>query len=169
MSDERVCLTLIAARSLRDELFDYLSEQRDLVPGFTASDVAGHGPDVRLQTSAEQVKGRADEIMVRTILQAQEATAPGAAQDGIRGIENGLLDHAGIGIWRDRYPQLMSQLYVSYSRQLQPAIIGLLWPGAVQAEHSTGPALQRRAICGSHCRRWKRKSSRKVTRSREAG
>jgi len=73
MSTERVCLTLIAARSLRDELFDYLSEQRDLVPGFTASDAAGHGPDVRLQTSAEQVKGHADELMVRTILQAQEA------------------------------------------------------------------------------------------------
>ena len=58
MSAELVCLTLIAARSLRDELFDYLNEQRDLVSGFTASDVAGHGPDVRLQTSAERVKGR---------------------------------------------------------------------------------------------------------------
>ena len=73
MSTELVCLTLIAPRSLRNELFDYLSEQRDLVPGFTASDAAGHGPDVRLQTSAEQVKGHADELMVRTILQAQEA------------------------------------------------------------------------------------------------
>ncbi|PAY10603.1 hypothetical protein CK489_02595 [Bradyrhizobium sp. UFLA03-84] len=73
MSAERVCLTLIAARSLQDELFDYLREQRDLVPGFTASDAAGHGPDVRLQTSAERVKGHADEIMVRKILQEQEA------------------------------------------------------------------------------------------------
>jgi hypothetical protein len=68
-----VCLTLIGGRSLRDELFDYLSEQRDLVSGFTASDVAGHGPNVRLQTSAERVMGRADEFMVRTILQVQEA------------------------------------------------------------------------------------------------
>ena len=73
MSAEFVCLTLIAARSLRDELFDYLSEQRDLVSGFTASDAAGHGPDVRLQTSAEQVKGHADDVMVRTILQPQDA------------------------------------------------------------------------------------------------
>ena len=72
MSAEFVCLTLIAARSLRDELFDFLSEQRDLVSGFTASDAAGHGPDIRLQTSAERVKGHADELMVRTILQAQE-------------------------------------------------------------------------------------------------
>jgi Protein of unknown function (DUF3240) len=73
MSAEFVCLTLIAARSLREELFDYLSEQRDLVSGFTASDAAGHGPDVRLQTSAEQVKGHADDVLVRTILQAQNA------------------------------------------------------------------------------------------------
>ena len=74
MSAELVCLTLIAGRSLRDELFDYLNEQRDLVSGFTASDAAGHGPDVRLQTSAERVKGHSDELMVRTILQAQDAT-----------------------------------------------------------------------------------------------
>jgi hypothetical protein len=74
MSAEHVCLTLIAARSLRDELFDYLSEHSDLASGFTASDVAGHGPDVRLQTSAERVKGHADELMVRTVLPAQNAT-----------------------------------------------------------------------------------------------
>ena len=73
MSTEFVCVTLIAARSLRDELFDYLSEQRDLVSGFTASDAAGHGPNVRLQTATEQVKGHADDVMVRTVLQAQDA------------------------------------------------------------------------------------------------
>jgi hypothetical protein len=50
-----------------------LSEQRDLVSGFTASDGAGHGPAVRLQTSAEQVKGYADEVLVRTILEKQDA------------------------------------------------------------------------------------------------
>ena len=32
-----VCLTLVVGRELRQELFDYLSEQTDLVPGFTAS------------------------------------------------------------------------------------------------------------------------------------
>jgi hypothetical protein len=73
MMGESVCLTLIAARNLREELFDYLSEQRDLVSGFTASDVAGHGPAVRLQSTAEQVKGHADEVLVRTILKRQDA------------------------------------------------------------------------------------------------
>ena len=73
MTTEFVCLTLIAALSLRDELFDYLGEQRDLISGFTASDAAGHGPDVRLQTPAEQVKGHADEVLVRAILPEQDA------------------------------------------------------------------------------------------------
>jgi hypothetical protein len=73
MTVEPVCLTLIAARSLREELFDYLNEQRDLVSGFTASDGAGHGPMVRLQTTAEQVKGHADEVLVRIILERQDA------------------------------------------------------------------------------------------------
>ena len=73
MTVQAVCLTLIAARKLREELFDYLSEQRDLVSGFTASDAAGHGPAVRLHTAAEQVKGHADEVLVRAILEQQDA------------------------------------------------------------------------------------------------
>jgi uncharacterized protein DUF3240 len=73
MSAEHVCMTLIAPSSLREELFDYFSEQKDLLSGFTASEAAGHGPDVRLQTSAERVKGHADEIMVRTVLEARHA------------------------------------------------------------------------------------------------
>jgi len=68
MTSEAVCLTLIAARRLRDELFDYLSEQADLVPGFTASDAAGHGANVRLQSPEERVKGHADQVLVRIVL-----------------------------------------------------------------------------------------------------
>jgi hypothetical protein len=73
MTVEAVCLTLIAARRLREELFDYLSEQRDLVSGFTASDAAGYGPTVRLHSTAEQVKGHADQTLVRIILTGPDA------------------------------------------------------------------------------------------------
>lgn len=73
MTNEPVCLTLIASRKLRDELFDYLSEQTDLVSGFTASDAAGHGPGVRLHSAAERVKGHADQIVVRVILPRTDA------------------------------------------------------------------------------------------------
>jgi len=68
MIDDPVCLTLIIARQLRDELFDYLAEQADLVTGFTASDAAGHGAEIRLHTAAERVKGHADQVVVRVVL-----------------------------------------------------------------------------------------------------
>lgn len=73
MIDASVCLTLIVPRTLRDELFDYLSEQTDLVPGFTASDAAGHGAEVRLHTAAERVKGHADQVVARVILSRTNA------------------------------------------------------------------------------------------------
>lgn len=74
MSTNTVCLTLIASRQLRDELFDYLGEQADIVTGFTASDAAGHGRGVRLQTPAERVRGHADQVVVRIVLSQLDAT-----------------------------------------------------------------------------------------------
>lgn len=68
MTDGLVCLTLIAPRKLRDELFDSLSDQTDLVSGFTATEAAGFGAEVRLSTAAERVKGHADQAVVRLIL-----------------------------------------------------------------------------------------------------
>ena len=43
MTADLVCLTLIASRQFRQELFDYLTTQSDLVSGFTASDVDAGG------------------------------------------------------------------------------------------------------------------------------
>ncbi|MGA7485725.1 MAG: DUF3240 family protein [Xanthobacteraceae bacterium] len=68
MTAARVCLTLVAGRELRQELFDYLGEQTDLMSGFTASEASGHGPTVRLHSAVERVKGRADRVLVRIIL-----------------------------------------------------------------------------------------------------
>lgn len=73
MKTESVCLNLIAARSLRDELFDYLREQNDLVAGFTASEAIGHGPNAQLHTTAEQVRGYADQVLVQIVLERADA------------------------------------------------------------------------------------------------
>ena len=73
MTSGSVCLTLILPRQLRDELFDYLSEQTDLVRGFTASDAAGHGNGVRLQSMAERVKGHANQVIVWIVLPRNDA------------------------------------------------------------------------------------------------
>ncbi|MBW7963978.1 DUF3240 family protein [Bradyrhizobium sp. BR 10261] len=74
MTDQPVCLTLIVPHRLREEVFDYLAEQIDLVSGFTASHVAGHGGEVQLHTAAERVQGHADQAMVQVILARNDAT-----------------------------------------------------------------------------------------------
>jgi hypothetical protein len=74
MTDRSVCLTLIVPRQLRDEVFDCLTEQTDLVSGFTASQGAGHGAEVRLHTAAERVKGHADQAIVQVILAGGDAS-----------------------------------------------------------------------------------------------
>jgi len=73
VTSAHVCLTLIAGRELQQELFDYLSDQTDLVPGFTASAAVGHGPAIRLHSAAEQVKGRADRVLVYIALEQAAA------------------------------------------------------------------------------------------------
>ncbi|MBR0883016.1 lysophospholipase L1-like esterase [Bradyrhizobium japonicum] len=73
MTSVSVCLTLVLPRQLRDELFDYLGEQTDLVRGFTASDAAGYGTAVRLQSMAERVKGHADQVIVWIVLPRNDA------------------------------------------------------------------------------------------------
>ncbi|WP_315811686.1 MULTISPECIES: DUF3240 family protein [unclassified Bradyrhizobium] len=72
MTGQAVCLTLIVPDALRAEVLDHLSEQTDLVSGFTASDASGHGVRVRLRSAAERVKGHADEVVVRIVLQGQD-------------------------------------------------------------------------------------------------
>jgi hypothetical protein len=73
MTEQPVCLTLIVPHQLRDEVFDYLAEQTDLISGFTASHGAGHGADIRLHTAAERVKGHADQAVVQIILVKSDA------------------------------------------------------------------------------------------------
>jgi len=74
MTDQKVCLTLIVPHRLREEVFDYLAEQSDLVSGFTASHAAGHGGEVRLHTAAERVQGHADQAMVQVIVLRDHST-----------------------------------------------------------------------------------------------
>ncbi|TQF26621.1 hypothetical protein UNPF46_33060 [Bradyrhizobium sp. UNPF46] len=74
MIDQPVCLTLIVPHQLRDEMFDTLAEQSDLVSGFTALQGSGHGTEVRLLTAAERVKGHADQTVVQVVLASTDAS-----------------------------------------------------------------------------------------------
>jgi hypothetical protein len=73
MTGEYVCLSLILARKLREELLDFLSEQPGQTSGFTVSDAAGHGSGVQLPTAAERVKGHADQVHVQIVLPGADA------------------------------------------------------------------------------------------------
>ena len=68
MTEQPVCLTLVVPRQFRDEVFDHLAAQTDLMSGFSASHGTGHGAEVRLQTPAERVKGHADQAIVQVVL-----------------------------------------------------------------------------------------------------
>jgi hypothetical protein len=92
MTTTHVCLTLVVSREIRDELIEHLAEQSELVPGFTASDAEGHGPTIRLHSVAEQVKGRADRVLVRIILD------DAAASKLIAGIEQTFAG-SGLAYW----------------------------------------------------------------------
>ena len=73
MTDQPVCLTLIVPHRLRDEMFDYLAAQNDVLSGFTALQGSGHGTEVRLHTAAERVKGHADQTVVQVVLAGTDA------------------------------------------------------------------------------------------------
>jgi hypothetical protein len=73
MTTGQVCLTLVAGCAIRDELFEYLSQQTELLPGFTASEAEGHGPNERLHSATERVKGRAERVLIRVILEMAAA------------------------------------------------------------------------------------------------
>lgn len=68
-----ICLTLIVPDQLRDEMFDCLAEQSDLISGFTALQGSGHGAGFRLATAAEHVKGHADQTVVQVVLAGTDA------------------------------------------------------------------------------------------------
>jgi hypothetical protein len=76
-------LGFMSIPSSGDGLYPFWEEfsGRRSVPGFTASDAEGHGPTVRLHSAAEQVKGRADRVLIRIILD------DAAAAQVITGIE----------------------------------------------------------------------------------
>jgi len=139
MSTERVCLTLIAARSLRDELFDYLSEQRDLVPGFTASDAAGHGPTSDCRHRPSRSRGTPTSSWCGQFFRRKR---PRSSWNGSRWHSRDREWFIGSCPYRNSAGSI-SPIDEPIVRRLQSAataaIIGLLWPGAVQAETFNRP------------------------------
>ncbi|UHD14239.1 DUF3240 family protein [Thiocapsa bogorovii] len=81
-------LHLIVPLQAEDALVEWLLERED-IPGFTSSAVAGHGSSERSMTTAEQVAGRSRRVMFMLLLPEETAQAvlAGLSQDfGASGI-----------------------------------------------------------------------------------
>lgn len=75
MSEMNCCLTLILPQAIEEHVVDFLLKQRERVKGFTSCAVDGHGRGTRLQSVAEQVRGRARRVQIKMVLNEADARA----------------------------------------------------------------------------------------------
>jgi len=67
------CLTIVLPDGLEEELVDELLGHPDWTGGFVISRAEGSGQTVRLQRAAEQVRGRAPQVVIQTVLNQVDA------------------------------------------------------------------------------------------------
>lgn len=66
-------LTLVAPRSLEEQIVDHLLRHPDWVGSFTAYLVDGHGSPSSIASSHEQVRGRAGRVQLDILISAAHA------------------------------------------------------------------------------------------------
>ncbi len=74
MIAQDTCLTIVLPKSLEENLVDHLLQHPELAPGFTTTQVEGHGQSVARYGIAEEVRGRSRRIQIQIILNAENAT-----------------------------------------------------------------------------------------------
>jgi hypothetical protein len=89
---DNVLLTLVIPHPVEDAVLDLLLAHPDLVKGFTTTRGEGHGAAVELLAPAEQVRGSARRLCVRTV--GSRATA-----DGIVALLREHLPRANLFYW----------------------------------------------------------------------
>jgi hypothetical protein len=67
------CLTIVLPKAFEEDLLDRLLEHPEWAPGFTSTDVSGHGRAVPCHGPAEEVRGRAARVQVQVVLDAAHA------------------------------------------------------------------------------------------------
>lgn len=76
MPHELKRLTLVAPRTLEEELVSILLDMQPALPGFTTAHVAGHGEGFERARVAERVQGRIERVLLWLVL-------PGATVDRV--------------------------------------------------------------------------------------
>lgn len=65
--NRNACLKLVLPKSLEEQVVDHLLRHPEWVGGFTAYAVDGHGSPHRVDSSAEQVRGRAGRVQMEIL------------------------------------------------------------------------------------------------------
>lgn len=66
--NEQQLLTLIVPWAVHEAIEDILLAHPDIVPGFVAAPVDGHGSEARLVTAVERVRGHARQMRFQLVL-----------------------------------------------------------------------------------------------------
>jgi len=73
MKPKNCLLTLVFPRAIEEPLVALMLQRHDLATGFTTGEVEGHGRHTKLQSMAEQVRGRARRGQMKVVLNDEDA------------------------------------------------------------------------------------------------
>lgn len=74
MNQHNCLLTLSLPAALEEEVLDFLQEHPEWVSGFSVVHAEGFGSGSRLRSTLEQVRGRAQRVMVQTVMNDTDCT-----------------------------------------------------------------------------------------------
>lgn len=66
-------LTLVFPKAIEENMVGVMLKHHELASGFTTGEVEGHGRNTKLQSMAEQVRGRARRIQMKVVLSDEDA------------------------------------------------------------------------------------------------
>lgn len=74
MKPQDTCLTIVLPQVLEESMVDHLLQHPEYAPGFTTTQVEGHGQSVTRYGIAEEVRGRTRRVQIQVILNGADAS-----------------------------------------------------------------------------------------------
>lgn len=73
MKSKNCLLTLVFPSTIEEQIVALMLKHHELASGFTTGEVEGHGRNTKLQSMAEQVRGRARRTQMKVALDVEDA------------------------------------------------------------------------------------------------
>lgn len=74
MKSKNCLLTLVFPSTVEEHVVALMLRHHELATGFTTGEVEGHGRNAKLQSMAEQVRGRARRTQMKVVLNDEDAS-----------------------------------------------------------------------------------------------